>query len=341
VKCLANLKLQNISKAFESKQVLKNITMEIAEGEIVSLLGPSGCGKTTLLKIISGLLSHEEGEVFFNGENYTNIESSKRNAVIVFQDYGLFPHMSIAENIEFGLKVRKVDRIERKKKVAEMLKLVQLQDKGKNYPSELSGGQKQRVALARALIVNPRVLLLDEPFSNLDTNLKESMRDFVLGLQKKLGFTTILVTHDKEEAFMMSHKVAVILNGELQQFGTPTEVYNKPVTRAVSDFIGEANYIEGKVLNGVFKSSIGDFRVEAANANSASLMIRYDQIELIREGTKVNCKIIDKKYAGRVYLYKVNVNDEVVLTVNSKESTFEVGDIAYLNIIDGISNIYS
>ncbi|MEG0775667.1 ABC transporter ATP-binding protein [Clostridium sp.] len=337
---MANLKLENIYKTFDGKQVLKNINMEIIEGELVSLLGPSGCGKTTLLKIITGLLAPDGGKIFFNGEDYTEVDSNKRNAVIVFQDYGLFPHMTIVENIEFGLKVRNANKSERRKKVEEMLSLMQLEDKGKNYPFELSGGQKQRVALARALVVKPRVLLLDEPFSNLDTNLKETMRDFVMDLQKKLGFTTILVTHDKEEAFMMSHKVAVILKGELQQFGTPSEIYNKPLTRELSDFVGEANYVEGKVANGVFKSILGDFKVVADDIESASLMIRYDQILLTREKSEVRCKIIDKKYAGKTSLYKVIVNNEIVLTLNSNDNIFQVGHSAYLRITNGENNIY-
>lgn len=337
---MANLKLENINKTFDGEQVLKNINMEIKEGELVSLLGPSGCGKTTLLKIITGLLYPDEGKVFFNGEDYTMVDSNKRNAVIVFQDYGLFPHMNIIENIEFGLKVKKEHKTERMKKVKEMLNLMQLEDKGKNYPFELSGGQKQRVALARALVVKPKLLLLDEPFSNLDTNLKETMRDFVINLQKKLGFTAILVTHDKEEAFMLSHKVAVILNGELQQFGTPAEIYNKPRTRELSDFIGEANYIEGKIINKVFKSILGDFKVDATDTDRASLMIRYDQIHLTRENSEVNCKVIDRKYAGKTSLYKVIVNNELILNLNSNDSTFEVGDEVYLKILDGMNNIY-
>lgn len=337
---MANLKLENINKTFDGEQVLKNINMEIKEGELVSLLGPSGCGKTTLLKIITGLLLPDEGKVFFNGEDYTMVDSNKRNAVIVFQDYGLFPHMNIIENIEFGLKVKKVHKTERIKKVKEMLILMQLEDKGKNYPFELSGGQKQRVALARALVVKPEVLLLDEPFSNLDTNLKETMRDFVINLQRKLGFTAILVTHDKEEAFMLSHKVAVILNGELQQFGTPAEIYNKPRTRELSDFIGEANYIEGKISNKVFKCILGDFKVEATDSERVSLMIRYDQIQLTREISEVNCKIIDRKYAGKTSLYKVIVNNELILNLNSNDSTFDAGDEAYLKVLDGINNIY-
>lgn len=337
---MSNLKLENINKTFDGEQVLKNINMEIKEGELVSLLGPSGCGKTTLLKIITGLLLPDEGKVFFNGEDYTMVDSNKRNAVIVFQDYGLFPHMNIIENIEFGLKVKKVHKTERIKKVKEMLILMQLEDKGKNYPFELSGGQKQRVALARALVVKPEVLLLDEPFSNLDTNLKETMRDFVINLQRKLGFTAILVTHDKEEAFMLSHKVAVILNGELQQFGTPAEIYNKPRTRELSDFIGEANYIEGKISNKVFKCILGDFKVEATDSERVSLMIRYDQIQLTREISEVNCKIIDRKYAGKTSLYKVIVNNELILNLNSNDSTFDAGDEAYLKVLDGINNIY-
>lgn len=340
MKFLAQLKLKNINKIFGRKQVLKNITMEINEGEILSLLGPSGCGKTTLLRIISGLLTPDEGQVFFNGEDYTLVDSNKRNAVIVFQDYGLFPHMTISENIEFGLKVRKINKSERDKKIKEMLKLVQLEDKWKNYPSELSGGQKQRVALARALIISPKVLLLDEPFSNLDANLKEDMREFVLELQKKLEITMILVTHDKEEAFMVSDKVAVIMEGQLKQFGTPAEIYKKPLTKELSDFIGEANYIEGKVENAVLKSIVGDFITESKNNDKVIFRVRYDEIELSREKSEVYGTIVTKKYGGRNNLYSVVLGKGVDVKVSSTNSSFEIGDTVYLRININYINIY-
>lgn len=337
---MANLKVEHIYKSFDGNKVLKDINIEIQEGELVSLLGPSGCGKTTLLKVIAGLELPDEGKVFFDGEDYTKLESNKRNALIVFQDYGLFPHMTIEENIGFGLKVRGVNKIERKKRIVEMLDLIQLQDKGKNYPHELSGGQKQRVALARAVIVQPKILLLDEPFSNLDTNLKETMRDFVLHIQSKVKITTILVTHDKEEAFMMSQKVAVIMDGEINQYGSPREVYNAPATRQVSDFIGEANYIQGKIIDGVFISNIGNYNTPIDNKDIAYLLIRYNEIELTKETSEIKCIVLDRKYAGKNTVYKVSINDDSILTLTSNNSNFQVGDKGFLKFNLKAINIY-
>lgn len=337
---MANLKVEHIYKSFDGNKVLKDINIEIQEGELVSLLGPSGCGKTTLLKVIAGLELPDEGKVFFDGEDYTKLESNKRNALIVFQDYGLFPHMTIEENIGFGLKVRGVNKIERKKRIVEMLDLIQLQDKGKNYPHELSGGQKQRVALARAVIVQPKILLLDEPFSNLDTNLKETMRDFVLHIQSKVKITTILVTHDKEEAFMMSQKVAVIMDGEINQYGSPREVYNAPATRQVSDFIGEANYIQGKIIDGVFISNIGNYNTPIDNKDIAYLLIRYNEIELTKETSEIKCIVLGRKYAGKNTIYKVSINDNSILTLTSNNSNFQVGDKGFLKFNLKAINIY-
>ena len=214
---MSHVKLINLTKHFDKVEVLKNINLDIKEGEIVSLLGPSGCGKSTTLKIIAGILELDDGDILFDEKSVKNIPTGKRDASIVFQEYLLFPHMNVFENIEFGLKMKKVNKKDRKEKVEELIDLVKLRGYEDKYPSELSGGQQQRVAIARTLAINPKVLLLDEPFSNLDINLRNEMREFVLSLQKKLQITTILVTHDKEEALMMSDKIAVMLNGEIKQ----------------------------------------------------------------------------------------------------------------------------
>jgi len=211
---LANLKVEHIYKSFDGNKVLKDINVEIQEGELVSLLGPSGCGKTTLLKIIAGLEPPDEGKVFFNGEDYTKLESSKRNALIVFQDYGLFPHMTIEENIGFGLKVRGVNKIERKKRVVKMLDLIQLQDKGKNYPHELSGGQKQRCACARALVTNPKLILADEPTGALDSRSAQMLIEMISQLNKEIGATILMVTHDSFTASYCS-RILFIKDGKI------------------------------------------------------------------------------------------------------------------------------
>ncbi|MEG1647124.1 MAG: ABC transporter ATP-binding protein, partial [Clostridia bacterium] len=203
----------------------------IKEGEIVSLLGKSGCGKSTTLQIIAGLIQPDSGDILFNQSSVLNVCTQKRNAVIVFQDYLLFPHMTVYENIEFGLKMKGEKKYIRKLKVYKLIELVKLKGFEEEYPSQLSGGQKQRVAIARTLAINPKVLLLDEPFSNLDINLRNEMREFVLDLQKKLKITTILVTHDKEEALMMSDKIAVMIDGSINQFDTPINLYKKPTSK--------------------------------------------------------------------------------------------------------------
>ena len=253
---MSSVKLVNITKSFDEKIVLQDINIDIKDGELVSLLGVSGCGKSTTLQLIAGLINPDSGDIIFNDKSVLNTPTGKRDAVIVFQDYLLFPHMSVYENIEFGLKMKNINKKIRKDKVKELIKLVKLNGYENKYPSELSGGQKQRVAIARTLAINPKVLLLDEPFSNLDINLRNEMREFVLNLQKKLNITTILVTHDKEEALIMSDKIAVMVNGKIEQFDKPETLYQKPRTKSVANIFGERNYIKGKIENEVFKSNI-------------------------------------------------------------------------------------
>ena len=253
---MSSVKLVNITKSFDEKIVLEDINIDIKDGELVSLLGVSGCGKSTTLQLIAGLINPDSGDIIFNDKSVLNTPTGKRDAVIVFQDYLLFPHMSVYENIEFGLKMKNINKKIRKDKVKELIKLVKLNGYENKYPSELSGGQKQRVAIARTLAINPKVLLLDEPFSNLDINLRNEMREFVLNLQKKLNITTILVTHDKEEALIMSDKIAVMVNGKIEQFDKPETLYQKPRTKSVANIFGERNYIKGKIENEVFKSNI-------------------------------------------------------------------------------------
>ena len=327
---MAEIRLLDIFKSYGEKEVLKGIDITINEGELISLLGPSGCGKTTLLKIIAGLEEPEMGRILFNSRDVTELEANKRNSIIVFQDYRLFPHMTVFENIEFGLKVRNMDKKLRIKLVNEMLELTQLVGQERSYPSQVSGGQKQRAALARALVVKPGVLLLDEPFSNLDTTLRESMREFVLKLHKELKFTAVLVTHDKEEAFMMSDRVAVLINGELQQFDKPVNIYKRPETKALADFIGESNYIKGTVKNGVFESCLGRVDVGGPDKSDAQLMIRYDQIKLTKDETGIACEIIDKRFGGREIYYKVKVDDSIILTLLSESNDFNVSDKSFI-----------
>ena len=242
------LELKNLKKSFTSDEyVLQGISLTIGKGEFITLLGASGCGKTTTLRIIAGLEQPDSGSVWLEGKDVTALEPNKRDVNTVFQNYALFPHMNVAENIGYGLKIRKVPKREIKKKVKEMLELVQLEGYEKRKPSELSGGQRQRVAIARALANNPRVLLLDEPLGALDLQLRRAMQLELKRLQKKLGITFIYITHDQEEAINMSDRIVVMNKGRFEQIGTPDEIYDHPRTSYVATFVGNANILKGTV----------------------------------------------------------------------------------------------
>lgn len=241
-----SLELKEIKKSFtEGEAVLDNISLEISKGEFITLLGSSGCGKTTTLRIIAGLEQPDAGSVWLDGREVTGLEPNQRDVNTVFQNYALFPHMNVAENIGYGLKLKKVPKSEIRKKVSQMLELVQLEGYEKRKPSELSGGQKQRVAIARALVNNPKVLLLDEPLGALDLQLRRAMQMELKHLQKKLGITFIYITHDQEEAINMSDRIAVMRDGRIEQIGTPDEIYNHPKTSYVATFVGNANILHG------------------------------------------------------------------------------------------------
>ena len=249
-----SLELKEIKKSFtEGEAVLDNISLEISKGEFITLLGSSGCGKTTTLRIIAGLEQPDAGSVWLDGREVTGLEPNQRDVNTVFQNYALFPHMNVAENIGYGLKLKKVPKSEIRKKVSQMLELVQLEGYERRKPSELSGGQKQRVAIARALVNNPKVLLLDEPLGALDLQLRRAMQIELKHLQKKLGITFIYITHDQEEAINMSDRIAVMKDGRIEQIGTPDEIYNHPKTSYVATFVGNAN-----ILHGVAESIQGE-----------------------------------------------------------------------------------
>ena len=325
---MSSVKLVNITKSFDEKIVLQDINIDIKDGELVSLLGVSGCGKSTTLQLIAGLINPDSGDIIFNDKSVLNTPTGKRDAVIVFQDYLLFPHMSVYENIEFGLKMKNINKKIRKDKVKELIKLVKLNGYENKYPSELSGGQKQRVAIARTLAINPKVLLLDEPFSNLDINLRNEMREFVLNLQKKLNITTILVTHDKEEALIMSDKIAVMVNGKIEQFDKPETLYQKPRTKSVANIFGERNYIKGKIENEVFKSNI--LYIDAKGYNNLDIveaMIPKECIKLYSSNYNdgINGYIQRKQYAGDKTFYDININGEI-LKCTSISNEYNQGD---------------
>ncbi len=245
----ALLELRQIEKSFGDTRVLKGIDLTVGEGEFVTLLGSSGCGKTTTLRIIAGLEEPDGGQVLLEGRDMRGWGPEKRNVNTVFQNYALFPHMNVFQNIAYGLKIRKVAREEIRRRVTDMLTLVQLEGFEKRMPSQMSGGQRQRVAIARALVNNPRVLLLDEPLGALDLQLRRQMQLELKRLQKKLGITFIYITHDQEEAINMSDKIVVIREGLVEQAGTPARIYDDPRTSYVARFVGSANILTGKVLS--------------------------------------------------------------------------------------------
>ncbi|MFQ8690502.1 MAG: ABC transporter ATP-binding protein, partial [Blautia sp.] len=241
------LEIRDIKKQFDGTEVLEGINLSIERGEFITFLGPSGCGKTTTLRIIAGLETPDGGQVLLEGQDVTKLDPNRRDVNTVFQNYALFPHMNVADNVGYGLKIRKVPKEEIRRRVEEMLTLVQLEGFEKRKPSELSGGQKQRVAIARALINRPKVLLLDEPLGALDLQLRRTMQLELKKLQKRLGITFIYITHDQEEAINMSDRIVVMNKGVFEQIGTPDEIYNHPETSYVATFVGSANIKKGRV----------------------------------------------------------------------------------------------
>ena len=246
---MVKVRLENITKRFGNIVAVDNVNLEVGEGDFFTLLGPSGCGKTTVLRIIAGFYTPDDGKVFFDEEEVTSLPPFKRNTGMVFQNYALWPHMSVLGNVAYGLKIRKIPKNEIRERVTRVLRLVGLEGLEKRFPSQLSGGQQQRVALARALVIEPDILLLDEPLSNLDAKLRVQTRTEIKKLQEKLKITTIYVTHDQEEALCVSDRVAVMDRGLIHQIGTPIDIYDRPLVSFVADFIGAANFFRGRMVS--------------------------------------------------------------------------------------------
>ncbi len=301
------IELQNIVKAYGDVTVVKHVHLTIEEGEFFTLLGPSGCGKTTLLRMIAGFHSPDTGEINFNGKSILSKPAHKRNTGMVFQNYALFPHLTIFENVAYGLRARNVAEQEIKERVATVLDAVQLFDMAKRYPRQLSGGQQQRVALARALVIRPDVLLMDEPLSNLDAKLRISMREEIRRIQKNLGITTIYVTHDQEEAMAVSDRIAILHDGVLQQVDEPRGIYFRPCNRFVSQFMGECNffevqshaYDEQKALSEVVCDGQKFFMRATFNEEKQAFMLRPDWIR-VEEGLHVEEHKNENAFKGKI-----------------------------------------
>ena len=278
------LKITDLYIDLQEDEILKGINLEIKTGEFVSLLGASGCGKTTLLKSIAGLLEVKSGDISLDETSIVNLAPEKRGTVIVFQDLRLFPHMTVEQNIAFTMELKKVPKSEQKKRVAELLEAVQLPGFEKRKIREMSGGQKQRVALARALAADPKILLLDEPFSSLDENLRYEMARLVRKLHKQMGLTVVMVTHDKAEAMKVSDRIALMQAGEVLQYDSPEEMFYHPASKPVADYMGQSNYIDGNVKDGMFVSDTVTFEVEKEDGEY-QLMVRPSAVTLTHDST--------------------------------------------------------
>ena len=248
-----NIKIENAQKRYGDNIIIENLSLDIKQGEFFTLLGPSGCGKTTLLRMIAGFNSIENGNFYFNEKRINDLDPAKRNIGMVFQNYAIFPHLTVEQNVEFGLKNRKVSKEEMKTETDKFLKLMQIDEYRDRMPERLSGGQQQRVALARALVIKPDVLLMDEPLSNLDAKLRVEMRTAIKEIQNSIGITTVYVTHDQEEAMAVSDRIAVMKDGEIQHLGQPKDIYQRPANLFVATFIGKTNVLNGTLNNSVLK----------------------------------------------------------------------------------------
>lgn len=328
---MTQVSIRNLGKLYPgaAKPALNALSLEIASGTLTALLGPSGCGKTTTMKLIAGLLEPSSGDIAFDGHSILQDRPEHRGAVMVFQNHLLFPYMSVAENVGFGLKMRKLPKAEIAARVAEMLALVQLPGLGGRRPSELSGGQQQRVALARALIVRPKVLLLDEPLSNLDAHLRFEMRDLIRGLQRSLGITTIFVTHDQGEAVVLADRVALILDGQLRQYAPPDVFYKRPADEAVARFFGGHNFIPGRSEAGVFHSALGPLHLpDGARTGPGTLTFRPESVRIGASGeNSLTARLTDRLYLGTQTRLRLAVGDlalEALLSPDLAEG-LEVG----------------
>ena len=343
--------LEGVSKEFRGTLVVDDVTLSIYQGEFFSLLGPSGCGKTTLLRMLAGLEMPTQGKIYIDGVDVTRRPAYDRPVNMMFQSYALFPHMTVEQNVAFGLKQERIPKAEIRERVREALRLVQMDKYGARQPHQLSGGQRQRVALARSLVKRPKLLLLDEPLAALDKRLREQTQFELVNIQEEVGITFILVTHDQEEAMTLSDRIVVMNQGEIEQIGTPEAIYARPRTKFVADFIGkQTNFLSGKVVG----ISDGRQEVEFWNrtfpfkgydhlkkGDAVTLVIRPEMIDLSSEEGICNGEVTLVTYLGSEVNYEVNANNQVFAVQVSnplKTGVFRAGDRVCLNF--DLKNIY-
>ncbi|HSV23727.1 MAG TPA: ABC transporter ATP-binding protein [Xanthobacteraceae bacterium] len=341
---MSSLSIQALTKCYAGAVAVQDIDLDVAEGEFVSLLGPSGCGKTTTLRCVAGLEIPTSGKILFGDRDVTRLLPERRFIGMVFQNYALFPHMTIRENIGFGLEMRGMRGSEAGKRISSVLDMVQLTGFEDRWPRQLSGGQQQRVALARALIVEPAVLLLDEPLANLDAKLRDEMRLFIRSLQERIGITTLYVTHDQAESMTMSDRIVVMFAGRIHQAGTPQDIYDRPATTDVAKFIGQANLIAGKVVhqcNGVATVDTPVGRLLCATKHAiepgarATAMVRPEAMRLVKEcsTSALSGRIVERHFLGNIVDYRVATADGTILAVQALGSiVHEAGEVVSVQI---------
>ncbi|MBU3200429.1 ABC transporter ATP-binding protein [Clostridium estertheticum] len=339
------LEIDNIIKKFGNQEVIKNISLKVNKGEFLTLLGPSGCGKTTTLRIIAGFEKPTSGNVLLEGVHVENKQPNDRNVNTVFQNYALFPHMNVFDNIAYGLKIRKVNKIEIKKRVSEMLSLVQLEGYEKRKTDGLSGGQKQRVAIGRALINNPKILLLDEPLGALDLKLRKQMQVELKKLQKKLQITFVYVTHDQEEALNMSDRIVVMNDGIIEQIGTPEDIYERPKTKFVAGFIGESNLIKTKIKRideekisakiGKYDMNLNYKNYDNSRNKESYILIRPENIKYTREKPPIGliATIKEHSYIGSIIKTTIEIEggqEIIVCDYDKKKDLIGIGSEVWM-----------
>ena len=342
------IQIDNVTKAYGKNIVIQGLSAEIQPGEFFTLLGPSGCGKTTLLRMIIGFNSIEGGEIRVDGKVINQIPTNRRNMGMVFQNYAVFPHMSVRDNVAYGLKTRHVPKAERYKRADEILKLVKIDDYADRMPTQLSGGQQQRVALARAIVIQPEVLLMDEPLSNLDAKLRVEMRNVIKRIQRQVGITTVYVTHDQEEALAISDRIAVMHGGVIQQIGTPKHIYQRPANEFVSSFIGLSNFVDAENENGTLDFGCG-YRVPMTTlrpdaGRKVCVAVRPEEF-LIRSAEEpgIPATVRSSVFLGMTQHYFLTLGDEKEIEVvvpSDRSDLIPDGEKVSLQIVADKVNVF-
>lgn len=350
------VRVEKLSKYYGPIAALEDASLQIKKGEIFFLLGPSGCGKTTLLRIIAGLTPPSSGRVFIGGRDITEDPPHIRKTAMVFQNYALWPHMSVADNVRFAMTIKKVDKTTMIKKAGDALKIVHMETYADKKPAQLSGGQQQRVALARAIAADPRCLLLDEPLSNLDANLRIEMRTEIRRICKQTGITTIYVTHDQKESLSIADRIAILNEGKVEQVAAPTEIYSKPATKFVAGFIGETNFISGKIesieadmvtiVRGKIQIQVSTFSPYMSEGNHAVCCIRPENFKLTHQGgdapNEIRGKVRRVTFLGELTQYEIELEDSLQVKVieTTPETIRNEGESVVLRIKPGDVNVY-